>query len=142
MDKAWRKKQYGWGIIFLAAVIVLASLFGTSVVVCAISGLALMLGTLQATAFIVWQHIQSSDRCSFHLSCSLSYPIILYFTADQTHIRAYTSPNYGLRIFSSIRFPILSLAAGLTPTLSLCAHIAIVKCLAFTLCAVQSRKWK
>ena len=68
MDKAWRKKQYGWGIIFLAAVIVLASLFGTSVVVCAISGLALMLGTLQATAFIVWQHIQSSDRCSFHLS--------------------------------------------------------------------------
>ena len=59
----------------------------------------------------------------------VAYPIIFCtFSIPPLINRVYelTSPNYGLRIFSSICFPISSLAAGLT----LSVHIAIVKCFA------------
>ena len=52
--------------------------------------------------------------------CILSLPPLI------NHVYEHTSPNYGLRIFSSICSPISSLAAGLTLT----AHIAIVTCFA------------
>eukprot|EP00731_Ephydatia_muelleri_P010126 Em0005g712a len=59
----------------------------------------------------------------------VAYPIIFCtFSIPPLINRVYelTSPNYGLRIFSSTCFPISSLAAGLTLT----AHIAIVTCFA------------
>ena len=56
----------------------------------------------------------------------VAYPItngILSIPPLINHMDELTSPNYGLRIFSSICSPISSLAAGIT----LSVHIAIVK---------------
>ena len=60
-----------------------------------------------------------------HLLPLVAYPIIfcVFSIPPQiNHVFELTSPNYGLRIFSSICFPLSSLASGL----ALIVHIAIV----------------
>ena len=70
-----------------------------------------------------------------HLLPLVAYPIIhilrflnIYHRRSITYIRAcITSPNYGLRIFSSTCFPISSLAAGLTLPFLACIDAQITQ---------------